>query len=256
MDHPNIAKVFDAGATEKGRSFFVLELVAGEAITRYCDRHQLSPEQAERVLDIDGRTDIYSLGVVLYELLAGCLPVDGGELRSRSVRRLGEVFQATGPPVPSSRMSGQDKLTSTIAADRRTQPAALRRELRGDLDWIAMKALERDRERRLDGASELAEEIARHSRHQPVLAGPPTFVCRTSKFLRRHRLGVTVAASILALLLTFTVLIARHSIELGWALEQSERETRKAAEVSSFLSALFAVVDPAESRGGSLELRR
>jgi len=256
MDHPNIAKVFDGGATETGRPYFVMEFVRGIPITEYCDKHKLttrerlelfiqvcqavqhahqkgvihrdlkpsnilvvvqedklipkiidfgiakatehrltertlfteqgqligtpeymSPEQAEMSgLDVDTRTDIYSLGVILYELLVGVLPFDPKTLREAGFGEIQRIIRETDPPKVSTRLSGLGDTDTSIAEQRRTDVAVLHKQLKGDLDWITMKAMEKDRMRRYATASEFAADIEKHLKHEPVLARPPLCV--------------------------------------------------------------------------------
>ncbi len=278
MDHPCIAKVFDAGETPDGRPFFVMEYVKGLPITTYCDHERLgtwerlelfrrvcdgvqhahqkavihrdlkpsnvlvtiqdekaepkiidfglakaiehrltertlftelgqivgtpeymSPEQAEMTpQDVDTRTDIYSLGVVLYELLVGALPFDSQALREAGYEEIRRRIREEEPSRPSTRVTRLDPAQQERVRRRGIEPALLARQLRGDLDWITMRALEKDRRRRYQTASDLAEDITRHLRHEPVVAGPPGARYRLGKFIRRNRVGVTAAALVLA----------------------------------------------------------
>lgn len=295
MDHPNIARVLDAGATESGRPYFVMELVKGIRITDYCDQkhlsteerlqlfiqvchavqhaHQkgvihrdlkpanilvtmidgeaapkvidfgiakamghrltektlftrfevmigtpayLSPEQtALSGVDVDTRTDIYSLGVLLYELLTGVTPLDKDTLARAAYDEIRRMIQETEPPKPSTRLHTLGEKVTDVASRRQADPATLRRALRGDLDWIVMKALEKDRRRRYASANDLAEDVERHLNHEPVLARPPSRTYRAGKFVRRHRGGVAFAAAIAVILIvgvtaTTTALIQAH----------------------------------------------
>ena len=263
MDHPNIAKVFDAGTTETGRPYFVMELVNGVPITEYCDdnnsttraaagtlraglpcrparaskgdhpsRHQaeqypgdaarrragaqdhrlrdrqgdqqqrltnatlatvhgqmlgtplyMSPEQAERSgLDIDTRSDIYSLGVLLYELLTGSTPFDREQLKAVGLDELRRVIREQEPPRPSTRISTMGLAATTVSEHRRTTPVELSSALRHELDWIVMKALEKDRTRRYESANDFARDIQRYLHDEPVEACPPSSVYRLKKF--------------------------------------------------------------------------
>ena len=277
MDHPNIAKVLDAGTTEHGRPFFVMELVKGIPLTDYCDQHRLelperlalfrqicsavqhahqkgiihrdlkptnilveshdgkpvpkvidfglakatsgmrlsehslftafgtvagtplymAPEQAAfNALDVDTRADIYALGVILYELLTGSTPIQRDTLKRAALDEMLRLIREVEPPTPSSRISTSEALPA-IAASRHVQPMQLSRLVRGDLDWIVMKALAKERNRRYDSAIGLANDIERFTNHEPVSAGPPTAAYRIRKFVRRNRVQVAAAALVL-----------------------------------------------------------
>jgi serine/threonine protein kinase len=293
MDHPDIARVFDAGSTDAGRPFFVMEFVDGVPITKFCDDHSLSmdarlwlfarvclalqhahqkgiihrdlkpsnilvalhdgapapkvidfgiakatsgrlteatlvtgfdqfigtpaymsPEQAElRDLDIDTRSDVYSLGVLLYELLTGRPPYDPQSLVRAGIAEIRRIIREVDPPRPSTRVStlaGADR--DTVARLRRAAPTKLRSALTGDLDWIVMRCLEKDRDRRYSTAHELADDVRRHLRSEPVVARPPHTLYRIQKFVARNRLVCASAAAVAAALLIGTVVSVRQAV--------------------------------------------
>jgi formylglycine-generating enzyme required for sulfatase activity len=312
MDHPHIAKIFDAGATESGRPYFAMESVRGLPITDYCDRNRLdtrarlelfmqvcdavqhahhkgiihrdikpsnvlvmiqdekprpkiidfgvakatnqrltektvftergqligtpeymSPEQAEMTtLDVDTRTDIYSLGVLLYELLVGSLPFDRKQLYAGGYAEIQRNIRDVEPPLPSKRLSTLGDASKTAAAKRRTDLRVLMRELREDMDWIIMKANEKDRTRRYPTASEFAADIARHLRDEPILAGPPGVLYRMRKLVRKHRRAF-VAAALLLGLAGAAVGAVRHARAADfWRYEAMAREAIERADLA------------------------
>lgn len=324
MDHPCIAKVFDAGATDQGRPFFVMEFVEGEPITRYCNRKRLgtdarlelfarvcegvqhahqkavihrdlkpsnilvaevdgqpqpkiidfgvakattrrltemtmytvqgqmlgtpeymSPEQASGTEgDIDTRTDVYALGVVLYELLAGALPFESKELRRVGNDAIRKIICEQDPPRPSTRFSSLGDRTTGVAKAHGCAPKRLKSELRGDLDWITMKALEKDRERRYETANGLAADVRRHMRNEPVSAGPPTVGYRMTKFVRRHRPGVAIATVTLLALAAFAVTSTLQANLIARERDRATAEAAKAAAMIEFLAETLASADP------------
>jgi eukaryotic-like serine/threonine-protein kinase len=280
MDHPNIARVLDAGITDNGRPYFVMELVKGIPITTYCDQQRLtprerlelfipvchavqhahqkgiihrdikpsnvlvalyddrpvpkvidfgvakatnqrltkrtmfthygqivgtleymSPEQANlNQLDIDTRSDIYSLGVLLYELLTGVTPFDRQRLHTAAFDEMLRIIREEEPPKPSTRLSASDSLPS-VAANRHTEPKKLSILVRGELDWIVMKALDKDRTRRYETANGLANDLQRYLDDEPVVASPPSRAYRFRKFARRNKAAIVAALVIAAALI-------------------------------------------------------
>jgi serine/threonine protein kinase len=309
MDHPAIAKVFEAGSTEQGRPYFVMEYVTGIAITDYCDKHKLntqqrlelfirvcegvqhahqkailhrdlkpsnilvgeidgkpmpkiidfgvakatshrltaatlftqvgaligtpaymSPEQADSAgQDVDTRTDVYSLGVVLYELLVGALPLDFSKVPLNQISR---TLREQDAPRPSSKLRTLGEQSSVVAQNRSADPPTLVRQLRGDLDAITLKALEKDRARRYATPSELADDIGRYLHNEPVMARPASAGYRARKYARRHRIGVAVAAAVVMLLISFAVVQA-------FQLQRITRERDRANRIAEFMTGMF-----------------
>lgn len=300
MDHPNIAKVLDAGETDRGEPYFVMELVKGVPIKQYCDDNRLSthdriklivdvcsavqhahqkgiihrdlkpsnilvaqyddrpvpkvidfgvakathqkltektlytqlgqivgtleymsPEQAVlNQLDVDTRTDVYSLGVILYELLVGETPLSSKALRSQGLEQILRTIREQEPPRPSLRLSSQGQAATQTAAYQRTDQKSLSKTLRGDLDWVVMKSLEKDRRRRYDSASRLAEDLNNYLGGEAVEARPPTIGYRLRKNWQRNRILVSSTAAVIVALLLGLVGVLSENRQKGIALRE------------------------------------
>jgi non-specific serine/threonine protein kinase/serine/threonine-protein kinase len=208
----------------------------------------MSPEQADRGdLDLDTTTDIYSLGVVLYELLVGVPPFDPDALRRAGYSEMQRLIRESEPTVPSKRLREQDEAATEVTLKRGTAdlPSRLREsEIKGDLDWITLKAMDKDRARRYPSASELAADITRHLRNEPVLARPPSARYRLGKLLRRHRAEAAAAFAIVLALLLAAVGSTVALVKVRRANEHSQREAAKAKAVSDFLEHTLSAADP------------
>jgi eukaryotic-like serine/threonine-protein kinase len=240
-----IAKAVGLGLTER-----TLVTRAGQLLGT---PEYMSPEQAEMSgLDVDTRTDVYSLGVMLYELVVGALPFD---LSSRPEYSIPHALRERDTPRPSTRLTGLGQTLPTVARYRSTTPEALRKELRGDLDWIILKAMEKDRTHRYETAYGLAVDIERHLNDEPVAARPPSTRDRLTKFVRRNRVPVTaVTMALLALVAGAGAAVIGHT-QARQEQARAERAAATAAQVTDFLAELFRISDPGEARGNTVTAR-
>jgi eukaryotic-like serine/threonine-protein kinase len=345
MEHPNIARVLDAGTTDSGRPYFVMELVRGVPITEYCDKNRLdaearlrlfitvclaiqhahqkgiihrdikpsnvmvtlndgqpvakvidfgiakateqkltertfftaygemigtpaymSPEQTEQgSVDVDTRSDIYSLGVLLYELMTGTTPIDDAQLRTPAFSDIQRLIREVTPPRASSRLSTLGDSATILAGNRGTDPKRLAKLLTGDLDWIMMKALEKDRNRRYATAGDFGADVERYLRDEGVVARPPSAAYRLSRFARRHRGAVVAATVAVATLLagttiaTWQAIVATRAKHEALAAARAESRAKeiavaKEAETRAVLSfvenQILAAARPKGRRGG------
>jgi WD40 repeat protein/serine/threonine protein kinase len=313
MDHPNIAHVFDGGATPSGRPYFVMELVKGVPITDFCDQHHLTPRQRlelfvsvcaavqhahqkgiihrdlkpsnvlvtlhdttpvvkvidfgvakalgqeltdktlftgvaqmlgtplymspEQVgqsgLDIDTRSDIYSLGVLLYELLTGTTPFNKDRFKQAAYDEICRIIREEEPPKPSTRLSDSKDSLPSISAQRQTEPAKLTRLVRGELDWIVMKALEKDRNRRYETANGFAQDVQRYLADEPVQACPPSAWYRFRKFARRNKVTLATATTVaVAVLVALGGLLSAVKVlaDTNERIQEEQKQTQEALE--------------------------
>jgi non-specific serine/threonine protein kinase/serine/threonine-protein kinase len=244
-DHP-VPKIIDFGVAKATARHLTERTLYTELGVMIGTPEYMSPEQAEMGgLDIDTRTDVYALGVILYELLTGALPFDRKELRQAGLAEIQRTIREKEPPRPSTRVTQLGPASTEAAKNRHTEPHRLAGQLRGDLDWVTMKALEKDRTRRYQTANALASDVRRHLNSEPVAAGPPSAVYRAKKFVRRHRFGVAVAATLVLLLLAFGATMVVQAQRIARQRDRAER-------VSAFLVSLFEAADPDRSKGDRL----
>jgi tetratricopeptide (TPR) repeat protein len=216
----------------------------------------MSPEQAEMTgLNVDTATDVYSLGVLLYELLVGAPPFDPDSMREAGLDAIQRLIREVDPPKPSTRISRLGDAATVVAQQRRAEPATLERQLKGELDWIIMRAMEKDRNRRYTSAAEFAADVGRSLAHQPVLASPPSTMYRARKFVRRHRIGVTAGAVVMLALVLGTVGTTIGLLQARQARNEARQEAETSKQVSEFLAGVFEVSDPSEALGNTITAR-
>lgn len=261
-DHP-VPKIIDFGVAKATAQHLTERTLYTELGVMIGTPEYMSPEQAEMGgLDIDTRTDVYALGVILYELLTGALPFDRKELRQAGFAEIQRTIREKEPPRPSTRITQLGLASTEAAANRHTEPRRLASELRGDLDWVTMKALEKDRTRRYQTANALAADVRHHLSNEPVSAGPPSTVYRAKKFVRRHRFGVAAAATLLLVLVAFGATMAVQAQRIARERDRANREAARANQeaeaatrVTEFMTSLFKVSDPSEARGNTITAR-
>jgi len=254
-DHP-VPKIIDFGVAKAISQHLTERSLFTELGVLIGTPEYMSPEQAEMGgLDIDTRTDIYALGVLLYELLTGALPFSRKDLREAGIAEIQRIIREKEPPRPSTRITQLGPASTETAKNRHTEPRRLVSDLRGDLDWITMRALEKDRTRRYQTANALAADVRRHLNSEPVYAGPPSAAYRAGKFVRRHRLAVAAAATLVLLLAGFAVAMSVQARRIARERDRANREAQVAREVSGFLTRLFEVSNPSEARGNTITAR-
>jgi len=254
-DHP-VPRIIDFGIAKAIAQPLTEQLLVTELGGFMGTPAYMSPEQAEPAsIDIDTRSDVYSLGVMLYELLVGVLPFDADALRQAGVDELRRTIREKDPPRPSTRVLQLGATSLGATEQHHISSSKLARTLRGDLDWITMKALEKDRTRRYATANALALDVRRHLRHEPVTAGAPSSVYRARKFARRYRMAVATAAALLVTVTMFSAVTAIQARSIAKERDRANQEAATAKQVADFLVGLFNVSDPSEARGNTLTAR-
>ena len=256
LDGRAVPKIIDFGLAKATAQRLTEITMFTEIGTMVGTPSYMSPEQADgNERSIDTRTDVYSLGVILYELLVGALPFESQELHEAGMEAMLQKIREEQPPRPSTRARSLGDGSKDSAIKRREEPQSLVRRLRGDLDWITLKALEKDRARRYGSPAELAADIQRHLEDEPVLAGPPAASYRAGKFIRRHRFGVGVAAMGVVMLIAFAATMTVQARRIARERDRANREAETSKRVSEFMTNMFKVSDPNEARGNSLTVR-
>jgi eukaryotic-like serine/threonine-protein kinase len=249
QDGKAVPKIIDFGLAKAGSQRLIDKTMFTEIGAMMGTPQYMSPEQADpSELNIDTRTDVYYLGVMLYQLLVGVLPFDARALRAAGGDALLRAIRQDEPPRPSTRIRSMGAACDAAAEKRREEPRTFARHLQGELDWITMKALEKDRARRYGSPAELAADIDRHLLDRTVLAGPPSATYRAGKFIRRHRLAVVAAGTVAVLLIGFAASMAVQ-------LRRTTRERDRADRITEFMTNMFKVSRPSEARGNTVSAR-